>query len=121
MNFCWITLNVEDMEKSLEFYHELLGVEILKRFSPGKEVEIVMLGEENKPKIELICNKKNKVKNQSEGISIGFEVEWLDEAMSYVKSKNIPIKKGPISPSPKVRFFFIEDPNGIQIQLVENK
>ena len=39
----------------------------------------------------------------------------------YVKEKDIPIIRGPISPNPHVRFFFIKDPNGIEVQLVENK
>jgi len=109
------------MEESLKFYNELLGVKILERFSSGEEMEIAMLGEEDKPKIELIYNRSNVVENQTKGISIGFEVDSLEGTMSYVKSKNIPIIRGPISPSPKVSFFFIHDPNGIEIQLVEHK
>ena len=120
MKFCWITLHVKDIKESLKFYHELLGVEISERFSTG-DSEIVMLGESDKPKIELICDKSEGVEIKSRGISIGFEVDSLDDAMNYVKSNNIPIEKGPISPSPNISFFFIKDPNGIEIQLVEHK
>ena len=28
MNFCWITLNVSNMEKSLKFYHEIIGLKL---------------------------------------------------------------------------------------------
>ncbi len=121
MKFCWITLSVRNMEESLKFYHELLGLEILERFDVSEGMEIAMLGESDKPKIELLCNKGNNIVNQGIGISIGFEVDSLDRAINYVKEKNISIKRGPISPSPKTSFFFINDPNGIEIQLVENK
>nr|WP_282056514.1 hypothetical protein [Clostridium botulinum] len=40
--------------------------------------------------------------------------------MELLKSKNIPIKRGPISPLPSSRFFFIDDPNGIEIQIVQH-
>jgi len=121
MKFCWITLTVKNMEESIKFYHELLGVEIAERFKAGEDVEIAMLGEANKPKVELIHYKNNSVTAQASGLSIGFQVESLDKALEYVKEKNIPIKRGPFSPSPITRFFFIEDPNGIEIQIVEHK
>lgn len=60
MEFCWITLNVNDLEESLKFYHELLGLNVFSRFKAGEDTEIAMLGEEDKPKIELIDNKKHR-------------------------------------------------------------
>ncbi|MCI1946261.1 VOC family protein [Clostridium luticellarii] len=121
MNLCWITLNVKNMQESLKFYNELLGIKIFRKFSPRPGVDIAMLGEEGNPKIELICSRNNNSEIQSRGISIGFEVKSLDESMEYMKSKGIVIKRGPISPSPKVKFFFIDDPDGIEIQIVENR
>ena len=121
VNFCWVTLNVDNMEESLKFYRDLLGLDICSRFSAGEVVEIAMLGESDKPKIELMCNMHNKITNRGTGISIGFEVNSLEEAMAYVQSNHIPITKGPFSPSPMTRFFFVNDPNGIEIQLVENR
>lgn len=49
----WITLRVRDLEASLNFYHSILGLPIDRRFeSRGRQ--IVMLGTEGQPKIELI-------------------------------------------------------------------
>lgn len=119
MKFCWVTLNVNDMEESLKFYHEIIGLKILERFNVHEEMEIAMLGENEGTKIELIYNKNKNVSVQSEGLSIGFQVKSIDNAMKLVKDKNIPIKRGPISPTPSTRFFFIDDPNGIEIQIVQ--
>lgn len=118
MRFCWITLNVKNMEESLKFYQEAIGLKVVERFSPNKEMEIAMLGEENGTKVELICT--NTFQTRSEGISVGFEVNSLEEAMERMKEKEIPIKRGPFSPVPSSRFFFVEDPNGIEIQIVQN-
>jgi lactoylglutathione lyase len=120
MNFCWITLNVNNMEESLKFYHEIIGLEVLERFTLGEKTEIVMLGKTDGTKVELIYNKNKNVSIQSHNISIGFEVKSLDEAMELVKKQNILIKRGPISPMSSIRFFIIDDPNGIAIQIVEN-
>ncbi len=121
MEFCWITIQVNDLEESLKFYHGLLGLKIASRFKAGENIEIAMLGEENKPKIELIDDKNSNNRINTEGISIGFQVDSLDQTMEYLKDKGITIKRGPFSPNPSISFFFISDPNGIDIQLVENK
>ncbi|WP_315080932.1 VOC family protein [uncultured Clostridium sp.] len=120
MNFCWITLNVSNMEESLKFYHEIIGLKISERFNVREDIEITMLGETDGTKVELIYNKNQNVSTRSDGLSIGFEVKSLDEAMELLKIKNIPIKRGPISPLPSSRFFFIDDPNGIEIQIVQH-
>ncbi|MGC9384466.1 MAG: VOC family protein [Kosmotogaceae bacterium] len=121
MDFCWITIHVNDLEESLRLYTGLLGMKVFRRFRSGDDVEIAMLGEENSTKIELIDDNNYKAKLSSKGISIGFEVDSLNAAMEYVKNNGIEIKSGPISPNHSISFFFIEDPNGIEIQIVENK
>ncbi len=118
MKFCWITLNVKDMEESIHFYHEVIGLKIAERFLMGNETEIVMLGENEETKVELICDKNNVVQNS--GFSIGFEVASLEKAMEQLREKNIPIIRGPISPNPSISFFFIKDPDGIEIQIVQH-
>src|SRR5664280_2937322 len=89
MKFCWVTLSVDNMEQSLAFYRDLLGLNICSRFSAGEVVEIAMLGESDKPKLDLMCNKHNKITNRGTGISIGFEVNSLEEAMAYVQSLSL--------------------------------
>lgn len=122
MNFCWTTLYVNNMEESLKFYNEIIGLRVLERRNIGKEREreMVMLGETTGTKVELIYNKNTNASVQNHTISMGFEVKSLDEAMELVKLKNIPIKRGPISPIPSIKFFFIDDPNGIEIQIVQH-
>lgn len=116
MQFCWITLEVKNMEESLNFYQGILGLKLAERFSPGKDMEIAILGEENGPKVELICRENFQTK--SDGISIGFEVDSLEKAFEHMKDNGIAIKKGSFSPVPSTSFFFVEDPNGIEIQIV---
>ncbi|MDP4152971.1 MAG: VOC family protein [Bacillota bacterium] len=121
MKMCWVTLNVTDLEESLKFYRDIVGLELFSRFPAGNESEIAMLGEADKPKIELICNKNFTASNKGEGVSIGFEGEALDKVAETLRSYNINILKGPISPSAHIRFFFVKDPDGYEIQFIEHK
>ena len=120
MNFCWVTLHVSDMAKSLDFYQGLLGLKISSRHG-GNGVEVVMLGEQDQPKVELLYVLGDDTERVSTGITIGFAVDSLKNAMEYLCSKQIPIIRGPIAPNPHTQFIFIHDPDGYEVQLVEMK
>jgi lactoylglutathione lyase len=120
MKFCWTTLMVKNMEDSLKFYQEIIGLNIDRRFNAGPEMEIAFLGD-GETKVELICNKNVNDVNLGKDISIGFEVKSVDEMMNFVKEKGIDIHSGPFQPNPHVKYFFVEDPNGLKVQFVESK
>ena len=119
MNFCWCTITVDNMDDSLKFYQEIVGLSISRRFSAGAGVEISFLGE-GETKIELICNLNHKAKGNSEGISLGFEVESVDEMIKFIIEKGLEVESGPFQPNPHIKFFHVIDPNGVSIQFVEN-
>lgn len=120
MKFCWCTIMVKDMEESLKFYQEVVGLKVDRRFKAGPGVEIVFLGD-GETKVELISDEKNKEVNFGPDISLGFEVDSVDEMINFVKEKGIAIHSGPVQPNPNTRFFFVLDPNGLKIQFVETK
>ncbi|WP_052770159.1 VOC family protein [Paenibacillus sp. IHB B 3415] len=114
----WITLRVRDLEASLDFYHRILGIPVERRFeSRGRQ--IVMLGAEGQPKIELIQGSDTALKPEC-GVSVGFEAGSLDEAMKELSNEGIPVARGPVSPNPHLRFFYILDPDGFEVQIAEH-
>lgn len=114
----WITLRVRDLEASLNFYHGILKLPVQRRFeSRGRQ--IAMLGAEGQPKLELIQGSEPVLKPEC-GVSIGFEVESLDEAMVYLENEGIPVARGPAQPNPRLRFFYIVDPDGFEVQLAQH-
>ena len=119
MKYLWSTIHVKDMEKSLGFYQEVVGLALNKRFPAGPDTEISFLGD-GETQVELICDKNVKEVHIGKDISLGFEVDSVDAMMDLVKQKGIDIVAGPISPNPHATFFFVEDPNGVRIQFVEN-
>lgn len=119
MQFAFITIYVRDMQKSLAFYRDLLGLEVL-RGQPTADGELVFLGVPGQPTIELIYAPAF-AGNTYTGFSVGFEVDSLDSASAMLTDAGYPLKRGPISPSPKVAFSFFEGPNGEEIQLIESR
>ena len=86
MTLTWTTIHVRDLDQSLAFYHDLLGLPIQERFGPPGH-EIAMLGPE-------------------EG-----------QLLAALEARAIPTR--PMSPNPALQFYFLEDPDGYTVQLVE--
>lgn len=120
MKFVHSTLYVRDMEVSLRFYREIVGLEVVRRFPAGPGREIAFLGD-GETKIELICDGAHKQINAGTDISWGFEVDSIGELIEFVKSKGVEIHSGPFKPNPNTEFIYILDPDGMKIQFIAVK
>ena len=118
MKYLWTTLSVREMEKSLDFYQNILGLTLKRKFSPAPGMEFAFLGD-GETEIELIYNEKVKDIKTGDSLSMGFKIESTEEFTGFLKEKGIEIHSGPFQPNPNIRFFFVLDPNGYKIQLVE--
>jgi len=119
MKFCWATLTINNLEEYLKFYQEIVGLQANRRFNAGPDLEIVFLGV-GETKLELLFDKKSRKVNIGQDISLGFEVESVDKMLAQLKEKGIKIHSGPFQPNPNIKFFYLLDPNGLKVQMVEN-
>ena len=119
MKLKWVTFKVSDLRASLTFYSELLGLEIAAQFG-SPEHQIAMLGEKDQPKIELIFEPDATVEHPGHGVSVGLEPDHLDQLVHTLQEHGYQLQ-GPVSPNPQIRFFFVQDPDGYTVQLVEQK
>ncbi|MDD2806612.1 MAG: VOC family protein [Elusimicrobiales bacterium] len=118
MKFCWCTLTVANLEESVNFYRDIVGLPVARRFAAGPGTEICFLGE-GETKVELVCG-PGRLEPGADGISLGFEVGSLDAALETVKAKGLDLAGGPFQPNPKIKFFYVRDPDGHKVQFVEN-
>lgn len=118
MKFLWTTIHVKNMEESLAFYQNVVGLKLMNRFNAGPGMEISFLGE-GETKLEVICSEKFQSFNPGNGACMGFKVESLDAAYNMVKEKGYEIIHEPFQPNPQVKYFIFSDPNGYKVQFVE--
>lgn len=71
-------------------------------------------------KIELIC-RGERPKEEHHGISMGFQVDSLEDTINKLKEYGIDHIGEILEPNPQVRFFFMKDPDGYSIQFVETR
>ncbi|PKM49314.1 MAG: glyoxalase [Firmicutes bacterium HGW-Firmicutes-7] len=118
MKFLWTTIYVNDMEASLKFYQEVVGLPIKRRFTDPTGMELAFLGF-GETEVELICEKDGKQVEIEKNISMGFEIISVDEKIKELEASGLAIYSGPMQPNPMIRFFYVLDPNGLKIQFVE--
>lgn len=83
-----VTLMVNDMERSVKFYTDVLGLRQTVRY--GNEwVEVEAPG----TVIALHPNRKPKISRPPETISIGFQVKDLEAAMRELREKNVALTR----------------------------
>jgi lactoylglutathione lyase len=110
-----MTIHVADLAASLRFYHVLMGLPMVRRFS-AKGIEIAMLGENDQPQLELIGD--GAPAGNGAGLSVGLKTDDLDEAMAALKDQGVSFGEI-ISPGPYVRFALTRDPDGTTVQILE--
>jgi lactoylglutathione lyase len=118
MGFLWTTIHVSDMESSLAFYRDIVGLSLNRRMNAGHGTEIAFLGDDA-TKVELLCAPGQGGEGFGKGISLGFQVKSVDEKLAFLAEKGIPIHHAPVQPNPHIRFFHVLDPDGLEIQFVE--
>ena len=122
MKFLWTGIYVKNLDESIAFYSDLAGLRVINRFPAGPELEIAFMGNgaDNETMIELLADKKKTSVNFSEYLSIGFAVDSVDAMLETVRNKHMTVHIGPIE-MPRSKFFYIKDPNGLNVQFFQQK
>lgn len=110
-----------NLKRTLDFYTEILGFKVHERRRlEGSPIEEIVFIKLNDTMIELLAA-KNPAPVSSEPYRVGYqrvalEVEDMDRAIAYLKSKGIEIVRGPVTIGTAKRAE-IKDPDGLSIEL----
>jgi lactoylglutathione lyase len=118
MKYCWTTLHVKNIDQSVKFYQEIVGLPVTRSFDNPQGDKFVFLGDSG-TQLELIQN-VNRIFQVGDAITLGFSVGSLDETMQYIRDNGIEIDSGPFQPNDHIRFFYVKDPDGIRIQFSQS-
>ncbi len=121
-----IAIQAADLERSAHFYGEILGLARMKEERSPKGRRIIWF-DSGTGRIELYSGKpgqplhKTWSPNTVGPISIGFQVNSLEEAVRHVMEANVPLIKAPYEPVPGERAAMIQGPDGEEIVLLEKE
>ncbi|MDP4094053.1 MAG: VOC family protein [Bacillota bacterium] len=123
MKIGFTQVSVINLEESINFYKDVLFLKEYVSFSPRQGINIVILCDEENNKIELIEDRnisEDKRNTTSDAkVAIGFLVEDIESVIEELRKKRIEIIRGPISIKNGLRFLFVKDPNGVEIEIVQ--
>jgi lactoylglutathione lyase len=113
---------VKDLEKTVSFYKDVLGLKETGRQTSGRGSQLVFLkAPESEEEIELCkFDESGPVVVGPDLTHLAFEVDDLDAVAKQAASKGYPLSDGPHS-SRSGRIAFIDAPEGYEIELIERR
>ena len=102
-----------DVEKASAFYHDFLGLELLMDLG-----WIRTYGSDSKMTIQVSVASEGGSGTPVPDMTI--EVDDIDEALARVKRAKVPIEYGPKSEPWGVRRFYVRDPFGKLINILQH-
>jgi lactoylglutathione lyase len=114
---------VNDLERTVKFYREVLGLEEIKRHKSPRGSELVFLkAPESKEEIE-ICYfpSAGSVQVQPDLTHLAFEVDSLEEFAKHLAKLSVKFSDGPTTSSSGTTFAFVDAPEGYEIELIQKK
>jgi lactoylglutathione lyase len=79
MNIGWITLHVSNLNDSLAFYRDLLGLAVERELGDDEQ-KIVFLGGKDDTKVELLWKRGEKIENAGKGVSM---LQYSGQTLKY--------------------------------------
>ena len=114
-------MRVSDMDETIRFYTEVLGLEVLERKKSPRGSHLAFLKVPNSEELIELCSfpPSGPVRVQEDLVHLAFQVDDLDEAIRTLQAKGIKITDGPTTTSSGSRFIFIDAPDGYEVELIQ--
>ncbi len=111
---------VKDLEKTVSFYRDVLGLQEVRRHTSGRGSQLVFFKAPQSDEEIEICkfDESGPVVVGPDLTHLAFEVDDLDAFARESAGKGYPLSDGP-HPSGSGRIAFIDAPEGYEIELIE--
>lgn len=112
---------VNDLERTVKFYRDVLGLEEVKRNKSPRGSELVFLKAAGSDELIEITffPKGGSVQVQPDLTHLAFEVDSLAEFEKHLATHGLKFSDGPTTSSSGTTFAFIDAPEGYEIELIQ--
>ena len=114
-------MRVSDMDQTIAFYTDVLGLEVLERKVSPRGSHLAFLRVPNSEELIELCSfpPSGPVTVQEDLVHLAFQVESLDQTIAALQQRGVRITDGPTTTSSGSRFLFIDAPDGYEVELIE--
>ena len=112
---------VHDLEKTVHFYREVLGLEEVRRSTSGRGSQLVFFKAPESEELIEICkfDESGPVQVGPDLTHLAFEVEDLSAFAAHAEKLGYPLSDGPHRTSSGSIIAFIDAPEGYEIELIQ--
>ena len=114
---------VSDMDKSIYFYRDILGMKVVEQKTSPRGSKLVFLKFPDMDCELELCSfpDSGNVHVPEDLVHLAFEVDDLERCIERLKVAGVLITEGPNESSNGTRFIFTEDPDKYEIELMQYK
>src|SRR5476649_1325497 len=114
---------VNDLERTVAFYRDILGLEEVRRHKSPRGSELVFLKTPGSEELIEICHLPGSeaVKVQPDLTHLAFAVDSLDEFARHLAKHGLKFSDGPTPTSSGNIIAFVDAPEGYEIELIQKK
>ncbi len=112
---------VNDLEKTVRFYKDILGLAEVSRHKSPRGSELVFMKTPQSEELIELCSfpASGPVQVQPDLTHLAFQVDDLDAFAKEVEKKGWKLSDGPTKSSSGSIFAFIDAPEGYEIELIQ--
>jgi lactoylglutathione lyase len=115
-------MRVNDVEASVRFYTDVLGLGVVSRHRSPRGSELAFLSVPGSEEEIELCGfpAAGAVNVPEDLVHLAFEVDDLGTTIERLEGMGVPVTDGPTESS-SGRFCFIDAPEGYEIELIEHR
>ena len=119
--FLHTRMRVNDLERTLEFYQRVFGLEVTRRHESPRGSKLAFLAVPNSDEeIEITYFPgSGPVRVQEDLMHLAFEVESMKAFQKHLDQIGVPLSDGPTQSSSGSIFAFVDAPEGYEIEVIE--
>lgn len=113
---------VNDIERSVKFYQDALGLSVSRRHTSPRGAQLVFLATPNSDEEIELCQMPagaEPVQVQSDLTHLAFEVEDLKAFAAELEKKGYALSDGPTVTGSGSLIAFIDAPEGYEVELIQ--
>ena len=112
---------VQDLEKTVSFYRDVLGLEEVRRHTSGRGSQLVFFKAPGSQEEIEICkfDESGPVQVGPDLTHLAFEVDNIEEFGKETAAKGYPLSDGPHQTGNGGAIAFIDAPEGYEIELIQ--
>ena len=115
MKMLHVTIQTDQFEKEIEFYEKYVGLTLQADLRPKKDL-VFLADDAEATRVEVLRNPEAADAGNA-NLSIGFQTDDVEAKREEMIAAGFEVTPM-ITPMPNVKFFFVKDPAGVNVQFM---